>query len=62
MSHIKSKYDEAYNTDRYKGIKQICKDRGYPLEQIYYTTEDDYINCAFRISGPKGTTVKQNRV
>lgn len=39
---------------------QVIKDHGYPIEKHFYTTEDDYINCVFRISGPRGTSAKFN--
>ena len=33
---------------------QICAKHGYPIEQHFIETEDNYILCAFRISGGKG--------
>lgn len=33
----------------------------YPFEKHYYTTEDDYILCAFRINGPKHTKAWENQ-
>ena len=46
--------------DRYKNLMMVVRDQGYPMERHYYTTKDNYINCAFRISGPRGTTAEQN--
>ena len=31
----------------------IVKDHGYRIEKHFYETKDNYINCAFRIPGPK---------
>lgn len=39
---------------------EIVKDYGYPIEKHYYKTKDHYINCVFRISGPRGTNPLQN--
>jgi hypothetical protein len=47
----------SYKKDKYKTLQRIIKDYGYPFERHYYETQDDYINCLHRISGPKGSTV-----
>ena len=47
-------------TDSQKTVNQIVTDHGYPYERHFYETEDGYINMVIRISGPKGTTVKEN--
>ena len=39
---------------------RVVRDYGYPIERHFYTTKDNYINCIFRISGPRGTTAEQN--
>jgi len=46
--------------DRYKSLMMVVRGHGYPFEKHYITTEDNYINCVFRISGPRGTTAEQN--
>lgn len=46
--------------DRYKCLMSVIKDHGYPCEKHFITTEDNYINCAYRISGPRGTNAEQN--
>lgn len=38
------------------------RNHGYPFEKHYYVTEDDYINCVFRINGPKGTNARENNL
>jgi len=42
--------------DKYKTFVEIVRDNNYPIEKHFYTTKDYYINCVFRISGPRGTT------
>ena len=46
--------------DRYKPLFVSIRENGYPVEKHFYETEDSYINCVFRISGPKGTDAKEN--
>lgn len=46
--------------DKYKTFIEIVRDSNYPIEKHFYTTKDHYINCVFRISGPRGTTALQN--
>ena len=38
--------------DKYKTFMEMVIDYDYPIEKHFYTTEDGYINCVFRISGP----------
>lgn len=38
----------------------VVKDHNYPIEKHYVNTEDGYILCMFRISGPKGSSAVQN--
>jgi lysosomal acid lipase/cholesteryl ester hydrolase len=52
----------TYNKDKYKDLNQVVRGLNYPFEKHYYNTEDDYINCVFRINGPKGTTSKENNL
>ena len=40
----------------------MVKGYDYPIEKHYYTTEDGYINCVFRINGPKGTKAPENNL
>lgn len=47
-----------FSKDRYKHLVQIVRDYGYPIEKHFYTTKDHYINCVFRICGPRGTTAE----
>ena len=47
--------------DRYKNFVSAAKTHGYEVERHYYSTADDYINCAFRIPGPRGTTFEDNK-
>ena len=53
-----SKHSTAAHKDRYKKFMSAAKGHGYPVEKHFYRTRDDYINCAFRISGPKGHGAK----
>ena len=46
--------------DKYKTFVEIVRDHNYPIEKHFYTTKDHYINCVFRISGPRGTSALQN--
>jgi len=46
--------------DKYKTLMEMVIDYNYPIEKHFYTTEDGYINCVFRISGPRGTTAANN--
>jgi len=46
--------------DKYKTLMEMVVDYDYPIEKHFYTTEDGYINCVFRISGPRGTTAANN--
>lgn len=39
----------------------VIRDHGYPCEKHFFTTKDHYINCVFRISGPRGSTAKKNK-
>jgi len=41
--------------DKYKTLMEMVRDYDYPIEKHYYETKDNYINCVFRISGPRGT-------
>jgi phosphoserine phosphatase len=41
--------------DKYKSLMEMVSDYNYPIEKYFYTTKDNYINCLFRISGPKGS-------
>lgn len=50
----------GYNKDKYKDVNQVVRGLDYPFEKHYYNTEDDYINCVFRINGPRGTKAKAN--
>jgi endonuclease III len=50
----------GFNKDKYKDLNQIVRNLNYPFEKHYYNTADDYINCVFRINGPRGTNAKQN--
>ena len=34
----------------------VAKGHGYAVERHFYETEDGYINCAFRLPGPRGNT------
>lgn len=36
---------------------EMVRDYGYPLEKHFYETKDNYINCVFRIRGPRGSKV-----
>ena len=38
----------------------MVTDHGYPIEKYFYTTADGYINCVYRISGPRGTKAWEN--
>ena len=51
---------DTTNKDRYKHLMTVVRDYGYPIERHFYTTKDNYINCIFRISGPRGTTAEEN--
>jgi hypothetical protein len=46
--------------DKYKKIFEVIRDHGYPIERHFYETEDGYINCVHRISGPRGTNAYMN--
>jgi hypothetical protein len=46
--------------DRAKSLREIVEGYNYPLEKHFYETKDGYINCIHRISGPKGSSTKQN--
>lgn len=39
----------------------MVTDYNYPIEKYFYETKDKYINLVFRISGPKGSSVAENR-
>ena len=39
----------------------IVRGHGYSVERHIYRTEDDYINTAFRIPGPKGSKVDNSQ-
>ena len=41
---------------------KAVRDYGYPIERHFYTTKDNYINCVFRVSGPRGTTAEENAI
>jgi pimeloyl-ACP methyl ester carboxylesterase len=51
----------SFKKDKYKTLLRIITDYGFPFEKHYYETQDEYINCLHRISGPKETTVAENR-
>ena len=38
----------------------MIKEYDYPIERHFYETQDDYINCVYRINGPRGTDAKKN--
>ena len=38
----------------------MVTDYDYPFEKHFFETEDGYVNCLTRISGPKGTKAQQN--
>jgi hypothetical protein len=40
---------------------EMVVDYDYPIEKHFYTTSDGYINCVFRISGPRGTQAINNK-
>ena len=44
--------------DRYKPLMAVIRDHGYPIERHFYETQDGYINCVHRISGPRGTSAE----
>jgi hypothetical protein len=46
--------------DKYKTFFELVKDYDYPIEKYFYETKDNYINCVFRISGPRGTQAINN--
>ena len=52
----------SYDKDKYKGLMRMVKDYGYPIEKHFYSTDDDYINCLFRINGGRGTQAKDNNI
>ena len=49
-----------YTSDKYKTLMQMVKEYNYPIEKHFYETEDGYINCLFRISGPRYSTAQEN--
>ena len=46
--------------DCHKSLLEMVTDYGYPIEKHFYETEDHYINCVHRISGPRGTKAVDN--
>jgi hypothetical protein len=46
----------SYKKDKYKTLMELITDYDYPIEKHFYNTEDGYINCVFRIPGPRGFT------
>ena len=58
---IKTKDEMGQDHDKYKTLMQVVKGHNYPIERFFYTTEDGYICCLFRINGPKGTKLSDNR-
>ena len=46
--------------DKHLNLMQMVKKYGYPIERHQYTTEDNYTNTVFRISGPRGTNAEDN--
>lgn len=52
----------TYDKDKYKTLQKMVTDYGYPFEKHFVETEDGYINCLTRISGPKGTTAQENAI
>ena len=46
--------------DKYKKFTEMVSDYNYPIEKHFYETEDKYVNCVFRISGPRGTRAIDN--
>ena len=51
----------AAHGDRYKNFMGVARGHGYAVEKHFYTTEDDYINCAFRLPGPRGSKDVEGR-
>ena len=47
--------------DKYKSLMEMVTDYNYPIEKYFYTTQDGYINCVFRISGQKGSRALLNK-
>jgi hypothetical protein len=47
--------------DKYKSVLEMITDYGYPVEKHFYETEDHYINCVYRISGPRFSKPLENR-
>ena len=46
--------------DKYKTLMEMVRDYDYPIEKHFYETKDNYVNCVFRISGPRGTKAQEN--
>ena len=57
MSETFSKKEKK---DKYCTLMQMVKKYNYPIEKHTYMTEDFYYNTVFRISGPKGTSAREN--
>jgi hypothetical protein len=53
--------DKASKKDKYKTLFEMVSDYGFPIEKHFYETEDFYINCVHRISGPRGTCARANQ-
>ena len=52
---LRSQRQTYAHGDRYKNMMTAVKGHGYHIEKHFYKTADDYINCVFRIPGPKNT-------
>ena len=48
--------------DKFKTFVELVTDYDYPIEKHFYETKDNYINCVFRISGPRGTKAIENKL
>jgi len=48
------------HADRYRNIMAVAKGHGYAIEKHFYETEDDYINCAFKITTAEATSKKRD--
>jgi lysosomal acid lipase/cholesteryl ester hydrolase len=46
--------------DKYKSLLEMVRDYEYPVEKHFYETKDSYINCVYRISGPRYSKPQEN--
>ena len=60
LSRLANRNSPGYS-DRFKPFMKLVRDHGYPIQKHFYKTEDDYINCAFRIPGPKSAEPSTSR-